>query len=111
MSLAVASRLERIGASPIRRLSEGAPADAIPYKVDFSAFDIDGDALPDGSGRYDTEPVAMRMWVQTDGQWRRLLCALITTRLSDEGIGAGRLYCRPAAVNPFVAESFAIYAM
>lgn len=83
----------------------------VQYQADFSAFDIDGDGTVDGSGRFDTEPVALRLWVlKPDGTSSRLLCALITTRANSENVGAGQVYSQPGVIHPLVNQDFKVFA-
>jgi hypothetical protein len=81
----------------------------VAYKADFSPFDIDGDGTPDGSGRFDTDPVAVRLWVDTDAGMQRFLCALITTRPSAGRPGAGSMYIQPGVLHPLVDSEFRAY--
>ncbi len=80
----------------------------IAYKVDFSPFDIDGDGDADGSGRADTAPIALRMWLLIDGVPARYLSALITERATTENAGAGTLYLQPGVIHPLVNPDFRI---
>jgi hypothetical protein len=82
----------------------------VDYKADFSAFDIDGNGTADGSGRFDTEPVALRLWVIKNGVEIRLLCGLITTRATRESVGAGEVYLQPGVVLPLVNPDFKVFA-
>lgn len=82
----------------------------VEYKADFSAFDIDGDGTPDGSGQFDMEPVAIRLWVLQDGTATRLLCGLISTRASTDNAGAGQVYVQPGVIHPMVNQDFKAYA-
>lgn len=83
--------------------------DELEYIADFSAFDIDGDGTPDGSGRADTEPVAVRLCIDRGEGFQRFLCALITTRPTDENLGAGQMYIHPAAANDDAVDTLQIY--
>lgn len=76
----------------------------VAYKADFSAFDIDGDGTPDGSGQPGITPAALRLWVDPDGDgvYERFLCTLVTTRPTTDNAGAGELYLHPGVL---VAES------
>lgn len=74
----------------------------ISYKADFSAFDIDGDGTPDGSGLPLVEPVALRMWIDAGEGYVPFLCALITQRPSSTDLGAGQLYGHPLGGNRVV---------
>ncbi len=80
----------------------------VAYKADFSAFDIDGDGTADGSGTAADLPTALRMWVDPDGDgvYERFLCALITSRISAGGVGAGQMYLYPAALVSGVSADF-----
>ncbi|MCZ6539742.1 MAG: hypothetical protein O6922_07965 [Chloroflexi bacterium] len=81
------------------------------YKADFSAFDIDGDNTVDGSGRFDTDPVAVRVWIVKDTGAERFFCALITTRPTTDHAGAGQLYLQPGVIHPLVNADFTTYSM
>ncbi|HKQ50011.1 MAG TPA: hypothetical protein VJZ71_18190 [Phycisphaerae bacterium] len=83
----------------------------VQYKADFSAFDIDGDGTADGSGQFDTEPVAIRLWVLADdGTPSRWLCGLITTRATPDNAGAGQVFLQPGVVHPLVNPDFKVHA-
>jgi len=82
----------------------------ITYKADFSPFDIDGDGTSDGSGRFDTEPVAVRMWVLKQSGAEQFLCALIITRPSAQNVGAGQMYMQPGVISSSVSPEFRIFA-
>ncbi len=71
----------------------------ISYRADFAAFDIDGDGNLDGSGRADTEPVAMRMWVDRGNGYERFLCTVVATRPTTANFGAGSMYVKPNAAR------------
>lgn len=84
----------------------------VQYKADFSAFDIDGNGTPDGSGQFDIEPVALRLWVLADdGTASRWLCGLITTRATPDNAGAGQVYLQPGVVHPLVNPDFHVHAL
>lgn len=82
---------------------------AISYRADFGAFDIDGDGNPDGSGRADTEPVAMRMWVDRGNGYERFLCTVVTTRPTTANVGAGTMYVKPNAARAESYEDLRVY--
>ncbi len=69
-------------------------------KVDFSAFDYDGDGTADGSGTPTTAPVAMRVWV-TDavGTFQPAACGLIDVLPTALHPGAGHLITLSYARN------------
>jgi hypothetical protein len=81
------------------------------YKADFSAFDIDGDGTPDGSGDPRTLPVALRLWVdpENDGTFVRLLCALITAFPSVVHTGAGQIYIQPSVTSSEADATFHLH--
>jgi hypothetical protein len=83
----------------------------VAFKVDFSAFDIDGDGTADGSGKPNELPIAIRMWVDPNGsgQYQRLLCALITAKPDATTEGAGKLYLYPHLLAPGVSSDFYAY--
>lgn len=78
----------------------------VSYKADFSAFDIDGDGVPDGSGTAAADPVAIRMWVDRGEGYQPFLCALITHRPANGNLGAGVLYAHPSAVFANASDTF-----
>lgn len=82
----------------------------VSYKADFSAFDIDGDGVADGSGMANVEPVALRMWVDKgDGNgFQQFLCALITTRPGTDNLGAGEIFCRPLAADKIASPDLQV---
>lgn len=85
-------------------------AGPVSYKADFSPFDMDGDGVADGSGRWDTAPLAIRMWVIDDtGTVQRFIAALITARPTSLNAGAGSMYMQPGVVHPNVNDDFRIY--
>lgn len=71
----------------------------ISYRADFGAFDVDDDGDLDGSGRADTAPVAIRMWVDRGNGFERFLCGVVTTRPTTANRGAGSLYVKPNAAR------------
>ncbi len=71
----------------------------VAYKADFAAFDFDGDGTADGSGNMVDLPVAVRIWTDRGDGYARFLCALISQKPSDENIGSGEFYVRPAAAH------------
>ncbi len=79
------------------------------YKADFSAFDFDGDDTLDGSGRFDTAPVAIRVWISKDDGPQRFLAALITALPEPEHPGAGALYIQPGVLHPRINADFMAY--
>lgn len=79
---------------------------SVSYKADFSAFDIDGDGTPDGSGTAAVDPVAVRMWVDRGAGYQPFLCALITHRPANGNLGAGVIYAHPNAVFATAADTF-----
>lgn len=81
----------------------------VAYRADFSAFDIDGDAVADGSGVSSEDPVAVRMWVDRGEGFSRFLCALVTTRPSSDNIGAGHAYVKPAAVDADASNDLQLF--
>jgi len=83
--------------------------ESVAYHADFSAFDIDGDGQADGSGRADTEPVALRLWVDRGDGFARFLCALVQTRPTETNLGAGKMFIHPAAVNDDAVDTLQIY--
>ena len=72
----------------------------VAYKADFAAFDINGDGTAEGSGNAVAVPVAIRMWVDRGNGYDRFLCAVVTTKPSDENLGAGTLFTLPTAADP-----------
>lgn len=78
----------------------------VSYKADFSAFDIDGDGTPDGSGTAAVDPVAIRMWVDRGAGYQPFMCALITQRPANGNLGAGQIYAHPNAVFANASETF-----
>ena len=110
--LALAAAINDDVTDPVNPFVEGtfmSPTGEVGYKADFSAFDIDGDGDADGSGRYDTTPVAIRMWVTRDGTTSRFLCALITTRATGLNAGAGELYLQPGVAHVLVNPDFRVH--
>ncbi len=81
----------------------------ISYRADFGAFDIDGDSDLDGSGRADTEPVAIRMWVDRGNGYERFLCGVVTTRPTSAHNGAGSLYVKPDAAREASYDDLKVY--
>jgi hypothetical protein len=71
-------------------------------KIDFAAFDFNGDGANEGSGLPLQAPVALRVWV-TDGagEFKPAACGLVTALATDDNAGAGALltlsYARNAA--------------
>ncbi len=82
----------------------------VSYKADFSAFDIDADGIPDGSGNANEAPVAIRMWVDRGNGFERFLCALVTTRPTSNNVGAGMMYAHPNAARSDAFEDLQIMA-
>ncbi len=70
---------------------------SVPYIADFSAFDIDGDGVADGSGNVQDVPVAVRMWADNGSGYQRFLAAVIEERRTPTHLGQGRFFVHPNA--------------
>jgi hypothetical protein len=81
----------------------------VAYKVDFTAFDFDGDGTPDGSGNAVTYPVAFRMWTDRGAGFVPFMCALITQPPTTDHVGAGSFYVVPRAGDPRAPEGIALH--
>ena len=90
-----------IGAGGSRIPNPGSGAGtARDIKVDFSAFDYDGDGTADGTGNPTTAPVAMRVWV-TDaaGTYQPAACGLIGVLPTASHPGSGHMVTLSYARN------------
>lgn len=66
--------------------------DTREIKVDFSAFDYDGDGVDDGTGTPTTAPVALRVWVtDSAGTYQPAACGVITVLPTTADPGEGHM--------------------
>ncbi len=69
-------------------------------KVDFSAFDFDGDGVDEGSGTPTTAPVALRVWVtDASGTYQPAACGVINVLPTSTHAGAGEMITLSYARN------------
>lgn len=113
-SLALARRISIDMTDPAQVQVQGtflADFQPVLYKADFSAFDIDGDGIADGSGNAVDLPVAVRIWTDRGEGYSQFLCALVTTKPSLENLGAGRMFVRPHAARADAYADFQFQAV
>ncbi len=111
-ALALAARINQAATDPNQTQFEGqliALGFIGEYKVDFAAFDFDGDGVADGSGNAVDTPTAFRLWLNPGSGFVPVMCGLITTRPSDANIGAGQLFLSPPGVYSDIADDVQFY--